>query len=135
MQELDAIRDRIGTCRAGNAVATGAGRLPARWILHAVGPVYKGGRDGEAAVLASCYQQCLRLASQLGAGSLTLPAISTGVYGYPLDQASEVAVRTVAGILSEAETDVRRVSFVLFGDRFFQAFARSALEIVPQLAR
>ena len=134
MRELDVIRNRIGTCRAGKAVATRAGRLPAQWVLHAVGPHYRGGRHGEAEILASCYQRCLRLAAQLGAESLTLPAISTGVYGYPLDAASEIAVRTVARSLSVAETSVRRASFVLFGDRAFQAFARSALEIVPRLA-
>ena len=134
MRELNVIRDRIGACRPGNAVATRAGRLPAQWVLHAVGPVYRGGQHGEAGILASCYRQCLRLAGRLGAESLTLPAISTGVYGYPLDEASEIAVRTVAGSLSSAETSVLRASFVLFGDRGFQAFARSSLEIVPQLA-
>ena len=134
MRELDVIRNRVGTCRAGNAVATRAGRLPARWVLHAVGPVYRGGQRGEAEILASCYRQCLHLAEELGAESLTLPAISTGVYGYPLDEASEIAVRTVASRLSAAETSVQRASFVLFGDRVFHAFARAALEIVPRLA-
>ena len=135
MRELDVIRNRIGNCRAGNAVATRAGRLPAQWVLHAVGPVYRGGQHGEAEILASCYRQCLRLADELGAESLTLPAISTGVFGYPLDEASEIAVRTVAGSLTSAEAGARRASFVLFGDRVFQAFARAALEIVPRLAR
>ncbi len=133
MRELDVIRDRIETCRAGNAVATGAGSLPAKWVLHAVGPVYRGGRHGEAAILASCYRQCMILAEELGAKSLTLPAISTGVYGYPMDEAADIAVTTVADVLAAAETEVRRVSFVLWGDRAFQAFARSSLEIVRQI--
>jgi O-acetyl-ADP-ribose deacetylase (regulator of RNase III) len=134
MQELDVIRARIGCCRPGSAVATQAGELPARWVLHAVGPVYKGGLHGEAALLASCYRRCLVLAEELGARSLTLPAISTGVYGYPLDEAADISVRTVAGILAAVETKVQRVTFVLFGDSAFRAFARASLEIVPQLA-
>lgn len=134
MQELDQIRARIGQCPAGDAVATRAGKLPAQWVIHAVGPVYKDGRSGEPAALRSCYERCLELSDELGARTLTLPAISTGVYGYPMDLASEVAVGAVASNLSGDETRVERVTFVLFDDTAFRQFAAAALDIVPALA-
>lgn len=130
---LDVIRSKIGRCPPGQAVVTGAGRLPARWVIHAVGPRYKGGRSGEAETLASCYRSCLAMADQVGAASLTLPAMSTGVYGYPLREAAHVAVETVAGFLASTRTDLQRVTFVLFGGRAFVAFARAALSHVPQI--
>ena len=133
MADLDVVRSKIGRCPAGNAVFTGAGRLPARWVIHAVGPVYRYGRQREAAeTLAACYRRCLELADKLGAASLTLPAISTGVYGYPLDEAAQVAVEAVAGALTASGSEVQRVSFVLFGDDAFLAFARAALSLWPR---
>ena len=126
MRELDAIRKRIGECAPGDAVATGAGNLPARWVLHAVGPIYRDGRHGEPEALASCFRRCMELAGELGARSLTLPAISTGVYGYPLDAAANVAVRTVVEILRAPETRLCRVTFVLFGEASFEAFQRAS---------
>ena len=134
MRDLDRIRAKMGRCPPGDAVATGAGNLPAKWVIHAVGPVYRDGRRGEAKTLASCYRRCLELAHELGAESLTLPAISTGVYGYPIEDAAEIAVGTIGSGLESAHSNVRRASFVLFGDSAFQAFARSALEIVPHIA-
>ena len=132
MAELDAIRSRIGHCRAGDAVATTAGNLPADWVIHAVGPVYHGGAHQEAETLASCHRRCLALADGRGASSLTLPAISTGVYGYPLDEAAQVAVRTVGRILASSDTKVERVAFVLFGNSAVRAFARAALRQLPR---
>ena len=133
MRELDAIRAGIGRCPPGGAVVTGAGNLPARWVLHAVGPVYEGGDAGEARILRSCFARCVELAEELGARTLTLPAISTGVYGYPLDEAAAVAVETVAGALAGGAR-LRRVSFVLFGDAAFEAFAMAALRFAPTLS-
>ncbi len=133
-RELDSIRSRIGRCPPGEAVVTGAGELPARWVLHAVGPVYRDGRSGEAATLASCYEACLRLAGDLGARSLTLPAISTGVYGYPIEQAAEIAVGTVGRGLADSEKLPERVCFVLFGDVACEAFRRAALAWAEELA-
>ena len=78
MQELHGIRRQIGTCPAGSAVATGAGALPARWVFHAVGPIYRGGAHGEAEALASCYRTCLQMARERGAASISFPSISTG---------------------------------------------------------
>ena len=134
MEELDEIRERIGSCPPGQVVATGAGRLPAKWVLHAVGPIYMDGDHGESEILAACYRECLCLAGQLGAESLTLPAISTGVFGFPLDQAADIAVRAVADALSTRKTGPGRVTFVLFNDTAYEAFERSAKEIVPQFA-
>ena len=134
MQELDQIRARIGQCPAGDAVATRAGKLRAQWVIHAVGPVYGDGQSGESAALRSCYERCLELSDELGARTLTLPAISTGVYGYPMDLASKVAVGAVANKLSGGETKVESVTFVLFDDTAFRQFATTALDIVPALA-
>jgi O-acetyl-ADP-ribose deacetylase (regulator of RNase III) len=86
MRELDGIRSHIGHCPAGSAVVTSAGRLPARFVFHAVGPVYRGGQQGEAALLGSCYSTCLDLALEHGARSIAFPSISTGVYGYPIEE-------------------------------------------------
>ena len=135
MHELNAIRQRIGKCAPGDAVATGAGNLPARWILHAVGPIYHDGTHGEAETLASCFRRCMELADTLGAESLTLPAISTGVYGYPLDAAADIAVRTVTGILRDSETQLSRVTFVLFGNESFHTFRRASSCVLGSTAR
>jgi O-acetyl-ADP-ribose deacetylase len=94
----------------GEAVATTAGELAARWVIHTVGPVY-GNVSDPADLLARCHLSSLRIADELGAGSIAFPAISTGVYGYPLEEAATVAIRTVR----DASTHVERVRFVLFG--------------------
>jgi O-acetyl-ADP-ribose deacetylase len=102
----------------GQAVATTAGDLPARWVIHTVGPVYSE-VDDSAALLASCHTEALRVADELGAKTVAFPAISTGVYGYPVEEAAPVAVAAVRG----AETQVELVRFVLFGDDAYRAFA------------
>jgi len=109
----------------GQAVATGAGALVARHVIHVVGPVY--GRDADAAgLLASCHTEALRLADSLGARTIAFPAISTGAYGYPIDEAAAVALRAVLG----SETAVEEIRFVLFGDRTHLVF-RDVLESIP----
>ncbi|MBI4873930.1 MAG: O-acetyl-ADP-ribose deacetylase [Acidobacteria bacterium] len=123
MSELDEIRARIGRCPAGGAVATTAGRLPARFVFHAVGPVYRDGRHGEPEALASCYRTCLDLAEERKLGSLSFPAISTGVYGYPLNEAAEIAVGAVAGYLAREAVTVHEAVFVLFLEEAYEAFA------------
>jgi O-acetyl-ADP-ribose deacetylase (regulator of RNase III) len=102
----------------GQAVATTAGDLPARWVIHTVGPVYSE-VDHPAALLASCHTEALRVADELGAKTVAFPAISTGVYGYPVEEAARVAVAAVRA----AETQVELVRFVLFGDDAYRAFA------------
>jgi O-acetyl-ADP-ribose deacetylase (regulator of RNase III) len=102
----------------GEAVATTAGDLPARWVIHTVGPVYAKGED-RSGLLASCHVSSLQVADGLGARSVAFPAISTGVYGYPFAEAAPVAIRSVR----EASTRVELVRFVLFGEDTYRAFA------------
>jgi O-acetyl-ADP-ribose deacetylase len=106
----------------GTAVATGAFDLPARWVLHAVGPVWNGGEHGEEALLEDAYRACLRLADELGARSVGFPAISMGIYGYPTDEGARVALRAVADHL-RGETGVELARFVLFSDETYGHFA------------
>ena len=106
---LEACR-ALGGCPTGDAKATPGFRLPARWVIHTVGPVWRGGSAGEAELLASCYRRSLEVADELGARSVAFPAISTGVYGYPREEAAEIAVRTI----SEADTSVELVRLVAF---------------------
>jgi O-acetyl-ADP-ribose deacetylase len=122
MRELDAIRARQGGCPTGSAVATSAGNLPAKWVFHAVGPIYQDGSSGEPEQLASAYRSCLRLAEQHEAESLSFPSISTGVYGYPVDQAARIAVNTVRDHLASAAEHPKRVIFVLFDRRTLTAY-------------
>lgn len=113
-----------GGTPTGTAVATGAGRLPARWVVHAVGPVWRGGGHGEARLLADACRSSVRVAADLGARTLTLPAISAGVYGYPLDAAAAIAVGTVADELRQG-APIERVTFVLFSRDTLAAFERA----------
>ncbi len=123
MRELDVIRARDGGCSTGSAVATGAGQLPAKFVFHAVGPVYRDGSRGEAELLASCYRTCLNLALEHGARTISFPAISTGVYGYPPDQAAEIAVREVSGFLRE-HAGIDNVIFVVFDESTEKIYRR-----------
>jgi O-acetyl-ADP-ribose deacetylase len=109
----------LGGCETGEAKATTAGDLAARYVIHTVGPVWHGGTHGEAELLAACHRNALAVADSLGCRTVSFPAISTGVYGYPVERAAEVAVRTVA----EADTRVELVRFCLFGRAAFEAFA------------
>jgi len=104
----------------GRAVATTAGDLAARWVIHTVGPIY-GGHPEDPELLASCHRESLRVADELGARVVAFPAISTGVYGYPLDEAAPVAIDAVR----TAETTVEEVRFVLFDERALHAFERA----------
>jgi O-acetyl-ADP-ribose deacetylase (regulator of RNase III) len=115
---------RIGHCPTGQAVATTAGDLPARFVIHAVGPVWHGGGHGEAELLASAYRSSLQEAARVGARSIAFPAISTGIYGYPLELATAVAVDTVR---AWGGTGVDRVRFVCF-DAATLAVYQAALE-------
>jgi O-acetyl-ADP-ribose deacetylase len=111
---LDELRSRYpqGT-PPGTAVATGGHALPARWVIHAVGPVWRGGGHGEAELLEQAYRSVLRLANELGARSLALPAISMGIYGYPADEGARRAVTTVARHLAAPDCGLELVRFVL----------------------
>jgi O-acetyl-ADP-ribose deacetylase len=105
----------------GRAVATTAGTLPARWVIHTVGPVHSK-REDRSALLESCHTESLRIAAELGARTVAFPAISTGVYGYPLDEAAPVAIEAV----KTADTEVEEVRFVLFSREAYAAFERAS---------
>ncbi|HEV8461664.1 MAG TPA: O-acetyl-ADP-ribose deacetylase [Gaiellaceae bacterium] len=109
----------LGGCAPGEAKATTGGELAAKHVIHTVGPVWRGGTHGEAELLAACHRNALAVADRLGCRSVSFPAISTGVYGYPLELAAPIAVRTVA----EADTRVELVRFCLFGRAAFEAFS------------
>lgn len=111
-------------CPTGEAVVTGAGDLPAKWVIHAVGPRYRDGRHGEPELLASAYRVAMARANEVGAKSVTLPAISAGIYGYPLEEAARIAVESVGRAL-EGDTTVERATFVLFSTGTYEAFARA----------
>lgn len=113
---------------AGQAVATTAGRLPARWVIHTVGPTWAKTID-TSDTLASCYRESLRVARELGAETVAFPAISAGVYGWPMDDAARIAVETSDAMADEVGHTVREVIFVPYGEKAEQAF-RTALAVV-----
>ncbi|MGI5379281.1 O-acetyl-ADP-ribose deacetylase [Streptomyces sp. CA-251387] len=102
----------------GQAVATTAGELDARWVIHTVGPRFSHGED-RSELLASCYRESLRVADELGARTVAFPAVSAGIYGWPMEDAARIAVQTVRA----TDTEVEEVRFVLFDDRAYEAFA------------
>ncbi|AKJ28227.1 O-acetyl-ADP-ribose deacetylase [Caldimonas brevitalea] len=104
---------RLGGCRVGEAKLTGAGRLPSRFVIHTVGPVWRGGTHGEPELLSSCYRQALQLAAREGVHSIAFPCISTGVYGYPADLAAALAVETVRSTLASL-VGIEQVLFCCF---------------------
>jgi O-acetyl-ADP-ribose deacetylase (regulator of RNase III) len=110
-------------CPTGSAVVTSAGRLPAKFVFHAVGPVYAGGDREEARLLAACYQTCLRLAQQNGCQSISFPAISTGAYGYPISEAASVALSALIETLPVI-TGLREIKLVQFNEENYQAYQK-----------
>ena len=116
---------QLGGCDTGDAKATTAGRLPAGYVIHTVGPVWRGGEAGEAELLASCHRRALEVAAELGCTSIAFPAISTGAYGYPVELAAPVAV---AAAREAQRPPVELVRFVLFGQGHLDAFSRAVAE-------
>jgi O-acetyl-ADP-ribose deacetylase (regulator of RNase III) len=126
---LAELRERYPTgTPTGTAVATGGHDLPARWVLHAVGPVWRGGEDGEAELLAGAYRSSLVVADELGARSVAFPAISMGIYGYPGADGARVALTTVAEHL-RGETGLELARFVLFSEETHELFAEALAEL------
>jgi O-acetyl-ADP-ribose deacetylase len=117
----------LGGCRTGDAKATGGHRLPARWVIHTVGPVWQGGHASEPELLASCYRRSLEVADELGVTGIAFPAISTGVYGYPKALAAAVAVET----LRSTVTSVEEAVLVAFDDENLRLYAEAAVEEDP----
>lgn len=116
--------DTIGGCAVGEAVVTGAGNLSARWVIHAVGPVWRGGDSGEEMLLASAVRSALKRAEELGAQSVAIPAISTGVFGFPLERAAEITV-AAARSFAESSATVRRIIFCLIDTVSLRAFEKA----------
>ncbi|MDE0188933.1 MAG: O-acetyl-ADP-ribose deacetylase [bacterium] len=109
----------LGGCETGQAKVTPGFNLPARWVIHTVGPVWRGGASGEPDLLASCYRESLARADEVGANTVAFPAISTGVYGYPFKDAAAIAIETVRSTL----TEVAQVTFVAFDKETLEAYA------------
>jgi O-acetyl-ADP-ribose deacetylase (regulator of RNase III) len=116
---------RRGRLPEGQAVATPGGRLPARYVIHTVGPVWQGGRRGEPESLASCHREAIQVADELQLASIAFPAISTGIFGYPVELAAPLALGSALNALRKAAS-VREVRFVLFDARTRDHFARAA---------
>ncbi len=123
---------RLGGCATGDAKITGGGRLPARHVIHTVGPVYRDGRHGEPGLLASAYRRSLEVASEHGLHRVACPSISTGAYGYPLRDAAPVAISTVAAYLS-AHDDIEVVRFVLFSAGDLAVYQEAAKDVLDEL--
>jgi O-acetyl-ADP-ribose deacetylase (regulator of RNase III) len=111
---------RLGGCETGDAKATGAGRLPARHVVHAVGPVWRGGTAGEEALLASAYRRALEVAEELGCRTIAFPALSTGIYGYPVERAAPVAVKAAREMADRFD----EIRFVFLDEAMRDAFER-----------
>ena len=119
-RELLAECRTLGGCDTGDAKATSAYRLPAQWVIHTVGPRWRGGGRGEAELLVSCYRRSLEVARELGARSIAFPAISTGIYGYPAEDAARIAVDTIRS----TPTNVELIRLVAFDDRTYELYRR-----------
>ncbi len=132
LEECRRIVGKIGSLPAGKAVITTGGRLPAKYVVHTVGPIYRGGKQREAETLASCYRESIRIADDHGIRSLAFPSISTGAYGYPIQEAAEVAVRAVIEHLPLA-THLKSVRFVLFSAPDCKVYVHAAEKISRDL--
>jgi O-acetyl-ADP-ribose deacetylase (regulator of RNase III) len=120
---------KLGGCATGQAKITKGCRLPAKWVIHTVGPVWRDGQHGEDELLASCYRSCFALAEQHGIRTIAFPSISTGAYGFPMERAARIAVRETKGFL-ERNISVERVRLVCFGASAFQIHSQALNEAV-----
>ena len=121
MRELN---QRYDGCPTGSAVITGAGRLPARHVIHAVGPRWRDGDHGEPELLASAYRSAFALASEHSCSTVAAPSISTGIYGFPIELAAQIAIGEAAQALADPHTSLREITFALFSDADLEVFAR-----------
>jgi O-acetyl-ADP-ribose deacetylase (regulator of RNase III) len=131
MKELDQLRKEKGGCPTGSAVVTSAGQLPAQWIIHAVGPVWKGGNQNERKWLYSAYQVSLVLAKEKGARSVSFPNISTGVYGFPKTEAVHVALSAVKDFLNLHPEAFDLINFVCFDEENFRLYQKELKNYFP----
>lgn len=124
-EECRQLRAKSGRLATGKAIATGAGKLRVRHVIHTVGPVWHGGDKGEPAALAGCYRESIRVADELGLTSISFPSISTGIFGYPVEEAAPVALAAVREAMRAARY-VKLVRFVLFDEATLDAYRRAA---------
>ncbi|WP_347274665.1 O-acetyl-ADP-ribose deacetylase [Candidatus Kuenenia sp.] len=120
---------KIGGCPTGEARVTAGGNLKARYVIHTVGPVYRGGEKNEQVLLENAYRNSLKAASDHAVKSVSFPSISTGAYGYPIDKASKIALKTVIGYLKN-HTGIRLVRFVLFNNDAYKAYEKAMNECI-----
>ena len=132
LQECKKIVARQGRLPAGKAVITTGGNLKAKYVIHTVGPVWHGGNKGEPELLASAYRESLKVAAENSLNSVSFPSISTGAYGYPIDQATKVALNAAITFLSESDTSLREVVFVLFDSRTLEAYSSALREMAEE---
>ncbi|GAB4545932.1 MAG: O-acetyl-ADP-ribose deacetylase [Thermodesulfovibrionia bacterium] len=120
---------KIGGCETGEAVITTGGNLKARYVIHTVGPIYRDGEHDEPELLERCYRNSLKLASSKGIRSIAFPSISTGAYGYPMEEAAEIALRTVIDYLKEHD-DIELIRFVLFGKKAYEVYEEKLKQLL-----
>ncbi len=130
LEECKKIRAERGPLPAGHAVITSGGKLPAKYVIHTVGPIWHGGGPSQAETLASAYRESLALAARHNLSSISFPSISTGAYGYPLNEAAHIALKAVIDFLSK-ETGLKEVVFVLFDRRTFETYTDALKELHP----
>ena len=121
LDECTRIRNRQGGCKTGEAVYTTAGNLPARYVIHAVGPVWNGGDHGESELLRNCYMNSLKIAAELGLKTIAFPNISTGIYGYPKQKAAEIAIMAIKNY-PEAGNPPENIIFVCFDEENYEIY-------------
>lgn len=122
LEECKAIRNRQGKCKTGDAVHTSAGSLPARYVIHTVGPIWNGGNNNEPKLLVSCYKKSLEIADSLHVKSIAFPNISTGVYRFPKAEAAQIAIDTVKQFIDDENKNIEEVIFVCFDDDNYQLY-------------
>jgi len=129
LEECKKIVAQKGRLPTGKAVITTGGNLKARYVIHTVGPIWHGGSRNEAELLRSAYYECLKLATENKLTSISFPSISTGAYGYPVDEAAKIAVSTVVSFLKEEATSLKDIVFVLFDARTYESYHRALQEV------
>ena len=122
---------KIGRLAAGKAVITTGGNLPAKYVIHTVGPVWRGGGNREEETLASCYTESLKIASDKRLASIAFPAISTGIYGYPQDHAAKIAIDAVIGYLKSNSTSLKSIHFVVYDGNAYKIYANEMDNATP----
>lgn len=122
LEECKAIRNRQGKCKTGDAVYTSAGLLPAKYVIHTVGPIWNDGKNKEPELLSSCYRKSLEIAASLLARSIAFPNISTGVYGFPKAEAAQIAIATVKEYIDNENKNIEEVIFVCFDDENYRLY-------------